>query len=449
MKRVKKTTLFIAGIFVFALCAYFLRSSNAQVYAAVPYVNNRVNLNDSNDQANDYTESSTKTSMSEDGRYIVFSSLASNLVANDTNGHIADIFIRDTQANTTRLVDVNANGDQPNVGVQNSKISSNGRYVAFLAYDSSLVSGDNNGRWDLFVKDLQSGSIDLISKSTSGAIANGDTRPEFDISADGRYVVFSSAATNLVSGDTNGEPDIFVRDTDQNTTTLVSTSSAGSEGNDMSLSPTISCDGARISFNSYATNLVSTDTNGKSDVFVVDRISGSVSDITANGNDESDNADISCDGATVLINSAASDLITNDTNSRFDLFAYDIDSGLFDLVDVASDGTQADYGAGIGYLSANGNFVVFESYSTDIAGTEGGGPDGDVFLRNRKKNITERLSKRDATTDMGSSANVSSESISDDGTKVAFVTNDPLIPNDTNGFEDVYVAGTGSTACSF
>jgi Tol biopolymer transport system component len=135
------------------------------------------------------------------------------------------------------------------------------------------VPGDTNAKTDVFVRDRQTGTTWLLSKDSAG-VPGDSTSSSPSISSDGRFVVFYSDSANLVSGDNNAKTDIFVRDRQTGTTTLLSKSPAGVVGNDFSGNPAISADGRYVAFDSYATNLVSNDINGVSDVFVRDRNTG-------------------------------------------------------------------------------------------------------------------------------------------------------------------------------
>ena len=151
-----------------------------------------------------------------------------------------------------------------------SSISANGRYVAFESGASNLVSGDTNYNWDVFVQDRQSGLTTRVSVASDGVQGNGGAVYS-SISADGRYVAFHSWATNLVSGDTDGWDDVFVHDRQSGQTERVSVASDGTQGNDNSYDPSISAGGRYVAFMSDASNLVNGDTNGWGDVFVHDR----------------------------------------------------------------------------------------------------------------------------------------------------------------------------------
>jgi Tol biopolymer transport system component len=213
--------------------------------------------------------SSWEPAISAHGRYVAFASDASNLVPNDTNG-ASDIFVHDRRVATTTRASLGAQGTQSNAESFGLSISSGGRYVAFSSEASNLVPGDTNGASDIFVHDRQTAMTTRASLGANGVQTNGrSTEPA--ISPGGRYVAFSSGATNLVSGDTNGLFDIFVRDLRTATTMRVSLGTDGNQGNDLSSEPAISAYGRYVAFSSDATNLVLGDTNASSDVFVRSR----------------------------------------------------------------------------------------------------------------------------------------------------------------------------------
>jgi archaellum component FlaF (FlaF/FlaG flagellin family) len=235
-------------------------------------------------------------SLSANGRFVVFRSAASNLVPNDTN-RATDYFLRDlTKRSTTRISvssdELQANGDsrQP-VGVSQWTVSNDGRYVYFNSDASNLVPNDSNGAEDLFVRDTVLGTTRRVSVSSTGEEANSGVgnqdpsatfsnigfflvEPEngsqvsYSATPNGDYILFSSAATNLVPGDTNDTIDVFIRHVPSGTTKLLSVSSTGVQGNGPSNSPMISADARFAVFSSSATNLVSSDTNGFDDIFV-------------------------------------------------------------------------------------------------------------------------------------------------------------------------------------
>lgn len=228
----------------------------------------RVSVGPSGRQANGLSFS---PAISADGRFIAFESVASNLVAGDTNGY-ADVFVRDRLARTTRRVSVGAGGRQSDRESMFPAISANGRYVAFLSVATNLIPGDNNAVADVFVRDRVARLTSRVSVGPGERQADGASVLPPAISATGRYVSFSSAASNLVAADTNGERDVFVRDRLAAVTWRVSVGTGGEQGDNRSFSSAISADGRHVAFHSIASNLVAADTNRASDVFVRDRI---------------------------------------------------------------------------------------------------------------------------------------------------------------------------------
>src|SRR6266446_5737670 len=215
--------------------------------------------------------------LSADGRFIAFVSVATNLVAGDTNG-ATDVFVRDRQTGTTERVSVASGGTQANNASRYPALSADGRFVAFQSDATNLVVGDTNGMTDVFVHDRQTGTTERVSVASGGGTQGTGNSGGFfafpALSADGRFVAFQSDATNLVAGDTNGATDVFVHDRQTGTTERVSVASGGTQGNGFSAGPALSADGRFVAFHDTATNLVAGDTNGASDVFVHDRQTG-------------------------------------------------------------------------------------------------------------------------------------------------------------------------------
>lgn len=257
------------------------------------------------------------------GRYVTFRSSASNLVSGDTNG-VQDIFVHDRQTGETTRASVASDGSEADSSSYNPSISADGRYAAFESLATNLVPGDTNGSRDIFVLDRQTNQTTRASVASNGSQGDSDSYyPR--ISADGRYVAFYSYADNLAPGDANGYADVFVRDRHTGQTTLVSVASDGTQGNSASVVPSISPDGRYVAFHSPSTNLVAGDTNGYLDVFVHDRQTGqtirvSVAADGSQGNAASYTPSISAAGSYVAFYSHAENLVPGDTNGQTDVF---------------------------------------------------------------------------------------------------------------------------------
>jgi hypothetical protein len=339
---------------------------------------------------------STVTSISADGRYVAFQSAATNLVSGDINNK-PDIFVRDRQAGTTTRISKSSAGAEGDGDSTYPSISSDdGRYVAFQSAATNLVTGDTNGKTDIFVRDRTTGTTTLVSKSSAGVEGNGDSGNS-KISGDGRYVTFESAANNLVTGDTNGKTDIFVRDRQTGTTTRVSRSSAGVQGDALSLDPSISDDGRFVAFGSAATNLVSGDANGERDVFVRDRQTGTTTRVSRSsagvaGDGLSGTPSISADGRYVAFQSTATNLVSGDTNTMFDVFVRDRQTGTTTMVSKSSAGVQGNYDSYYSDISSDGRYVAYQSFATNLVTGDTNGA-FDIFVRDRQTGTTTLVSK--------------------------------------------------------
>jgi len=256
--------------------------------------------------------------------------------------------------------------------------------VAFNSRASNLVAGDTNGVSDIFLKDRLTGSIQRVSISSAGTQGNnGNLWPSMD--ATGRIVAFGSYASNLVSGDTNTAADVFLRDVLANTTTRVSVASNGTQGNGESDRCALSANGRKLVFASSASNLVAGDTNGLHDIFVKDLVTGgmervSVSSAGVQSNDWSEYPAISADGNVVAFGSRASNLVPGDTNGAYDVFVRRLAEGTTQRVSVNQVGTQGDQESSFPVLNADGRFVAFRSAATNLVGFDDNGVE-DVYMK--------------------------------------------------------------------
>ena len=383
----KHVTGFACLVALAALAGVALAAPGAQT--------KRSSVNSNGAQGNSY---SSTPAMSPDGRLVVFGSNSSNLVSGDTNG-TSDIFVRDRQTHKTRRVSVSSTGAQGD-GSSSAfppTISSDGRYVTFTSIATNLVSGDTNGSEDVFVRDLKLHKTKRVSVSSSGAQGNGPSEQSI-ISSDGGSVIFSSRATNLVAGDTNGQDDIFVRNLKTHTTTRVSVSSTGTQSDGASYNTTISADGHLVGFASDATNLVPGDANAATDAFVRDLKTHktklvSVSSGGVRGDALSSEPSISADARYVGFASHSTNLVGGDTNAQEDVFVRDLKLDKTRRVSVSSSGAQ---GNGKSYfldpsVSAHGEFVVFVSEASNLVPGDTNAT-GDDFIRDVANHKTSRLS---------------------------------------------------------
>lgn len=382
--------------------------------------------------------------LSADGRYVAFVSSSPRLVPGDTNSS-ADVFVRDRVAQVTVRASVGPGGRQANGPSSRffdaPAISANGRFVAFSSKASNLVPRDTNRRDDVFVRDLKQHVTWRVSLGRGGRQANGHSF-EPAISGNGLRVVFASEASNLGTRDTNRHYDVFVRYRARKVTRLISTARTGRNANGFSFSPAISADGNWVAFASTATNLIRGDTNDTSDMFlhgpakVTQRVS--VGPRGRQANNGSDGPALSAHGRYIAFSSSASNLVSGGTRAESGVFVHDRAKRATELVSVGPGGRQAN-GPSFGdpSISANGRYVAFDSYATNLI-TGDSGFRQDVFMRDRVLKATTKVS----IGLFGSPPNDESFAlaISADGQHVAFGSvASNLVRRDTNNDEDVFV----------
>lgn len=312
--------------------------------------------------------------LSEDGRFVAFASEATDLVAGDTNG-TWDILVHDRQTGSTSRVSVGSGGAEGNDASGGSSrgpaISADGQIVAFVSEATNLVPGDTNDTADVFVHDRQTGATTRVNVSSGGEEANHfSTAPS--LSADGRLVAFSSRANNLVAGDTNfNDSDIFVHDRQTGTTTRVSVATGGQEANNHSSDPSLSADGRFVAFTSNASNLVPGDTNGWTDVFLHDRQTGATTRVSVTtGGQERDHLSVdpslSADGRFVVFRSDANNLVAGNANDLSDIYRRDTQTGTTTWVSFAIGGAEGDASSQDPAIDASGALVAFSSGATNL-----------------------------------------------------------------------------------
>jgi subtilisin family serine protease/Tol biopolymer transport system component len=251
--------------------------------------------------------------VSGDGRYTVFVSESDRLVAEGDTNFVRDVFLRDRDTGVVRRISDASPLHQANADSRGPSIAADGRRVAFESRATNLVPGDDNGVEDVFVRDLVSGGLRRVSESAAGRPANRGSDSAF-LAAGGRFVAFTSAADNLVAGDDNGARDVFVKDLESGAVECASRSRVGVFGEAESGGGVLSADGRYVVFTSFAGNLVDRDGNAFADVYLLDRLTGEIELVSANakglaGNGPSGGGSVSDDGRWVTFYSYAGDLV--------------------------------------------------------------------------------------------------------------------------------------------
>ncbi len=326
-------------------------------------------------------------------------------------------------------------------------ISGDGRYVVFAQGGTPLVAGvPAAGFVHVYVRDLATGTTEIIDVSGAGVAGTG-TALYPAISADGRYVAYESTAADLVAGDTNASTDVFVRDRTAGTTTRVSVATDGTEGDDDSEEPSISADGSRVAFSSYAETLVGDDYNVAQDIFVRDRTAGTTirASIKSNGDEGDEEEDsyesaISADGSTVAF-VTYEPFVSDDLNEEEDVYVHELETNKTRLVSRHKNGSSPSSGGfGPPDISADGRYVAFITFGNYDGGVS---PVAlEIMVRDRTLGTTIRASTAAAagTTSNGHSF---APTISADGRYVAFRSGGSnLVVGDTNGFDDLFVRDT-------
>ncbi|MEU7089412.1 TolB family protein [Streptomyces achromogenes] len=383
--------------------------------------------------------------VSANGRYIAFESWSANLLPGDTNG-VNDIFVKDRRTGAVERVDVASDGTQADVPPTAFSISGNGRYVAFDSLDGDLVPGDTPDSEDIFLRDRRTGRTEpLIGPGPEGSFTYAPS-----LSADGRFVAFTSSRSDLVPGDTNGESDAFVHDRWTKTTRRVSVATDGTEGRGRSTSEAISADGTRIAFTSarrLGTGAEEPATDHKRPrsryFYVHDTRTGRTTPgvVDLDGEETPLNGDVglSPDGRHALFSSAYANLVPGDTNGARDHFARDLTTGVTRRLSLAHDGSEPndDSGTGRPHLSADNRYAVFTSTASNLVPGDTNGA-ADAFLRDLRTGEIRRVDVADDGTQSNGGAGFLGTDAS--GHTVSFDSAaDNLVPGDTNGHTDVFV----------
>jgi uncharacterized repeat protein (TIGR01451 family) len=387
------------------------------------------------------TPSSARTGVSPDGRFVAFVSFADNLVPGDTNLS-SDVFVRDRLSGTTERVSVTSRGREGNnhsgITTDRVDISDDGRFVVFDSEATNLVRNDTNARAEVLLRDRLTGTTELISRDIDG---NPDTGHGAAISGDGRFVAFISGGQNLVAGhpefDTNDHVYVFDRQTQ--TMERVDVNASGELGQGSANSVDISADGRFVAFDSFADNLAGSGDLNRFDVFVRDRLTGTIEGISTSGDTpepagESFLSSISANGR--FVGFTASESFAGDTTPFLsDALVFDRQGGTLTIVNRNSAGVQANDESETPFVSDDGTWAVFSSRAANLVAGDTNGT-YDVFRRNLFTGVTERI----AAGDGGPGSHAIGSGLSPDGMVAALITSAELIAADDNFAFDVYVA---------
>lgn len=330
---------------------------------------------------------SRSPSCSDDGRLIAFTSSANDIVPGDTNG-FDDVYVRDMMTGITVLVSVDEQGVPGAFYSRDPQISRGGRYVVFSS-GSALTSDDGNALEDVYVFDRVLRQPTLVSVAANGTPTNDESFAG-RASDDGRYVAFFSSASNLISADQNGRGDIFVKDLTTGEVKRVSESASGAGANEAVGSYDVSGDGSIAAFSSLASNMVPGDTNSQWDVFAKDLATGEVERLTlsplgtqvANTGVQQTQVRLSQDGNLVAFDSEERWLVTKDFNNRRDVFVRDRSAGVTERISVTSAAAPSNGASWRAAISSSGRYVAFQSGATNLVSGSAVLPD-QIYLRDR------------------------------------------------------------------
>jgi Tol biopolymer transport system component len=336
------------------------------------------------------------------GRYEVFSSDASNLVEGVGNGY-RQIYMRDRQTGEITLVSVGIDGEPAggdcSDGTRRASISANGRYVVFDSDATNLVDMEFQGEHQVYVRDLQEGVTTLVSLGYDGKMGDYCAK-EASISADGSYIVYGSNSSNILEGVAGSNlRQIFLYERATGTTTLISANSDGDQGNKCSRSPVISADGQHVAFDSNATNLLADAVPSGVSYVYLRNIQTGVITLVSEGHDGSDpdadsyNPNISADGRYVAFYSYASNLVEGVAyNSNYHIYLRDMQEEVTTLVSVGYDGNPGNGHSYYPSISADGRYVAFYSNAKNLVDREYPDESNQIYLRDMQAEVTTLVS---------------------------------------------------------
>ena len=338
----------------------------------------RVSVNSDGVEANFDSDS---PSISDNGRFVAFHSFATNLRSDDTNG-VADIFLHDRQTGETTVVNRVLVGQVNDISYD-PDISGNGQYITFWSYASNLVGGDNNNVADIFRFDRLGLTMFRVSLDSNGVEGNGHSSYP-SISQDGRYIAFESDASNLAPGDSGIYRDIFWHDMDSGETKRLSVNESGSEANGDSVEAVISANGRYVAFSSRAIDIIGNDTNVYSDIFLRDTDQDATQLITAALGDINtwETPSVSGNGRYIAFRGRPAPLPPNQGCSGVlcEIFVYDRQMNTTSRVSVSSNGTNGNDDSQLPAMAADGRYAAFSSVATNLVANDTNSS-YDIFVR--------------------------------------------------------------------
>lgn len=400
----------------------------------------RISIGEIGSEANG---SSYSAVLSGDGHYVAFQSDADNLVPGDTNLQ-ADAFVKNLMTGQVERVNITQDGGQSSDGISDVRVSSGGEYVAFTAYSNNLVSRPQ-AKTDVYVRDRSGNTTMLANLSSDGNMGNGiSLHPSFGFSD--KFIAFTSFSDNLVVDDKNNKSDVFLRNLYSGEVERISLSSDDMEADGDSretswMGSTVSTDGRYVIFISAASNLIPGEANAGG-VYVRDRVNKETKRIFQSINSgksfDIESLSITGDGSLVVFSSLAKGLVASDENNLMDVFVYAISTGEIKCLSLPQKSGANLWHSYAPSVSADGRFVVFES------ATEGLSEDdydsyNDVFVYDLQKGEIALVSRSwDGNGAFGASG---SPSISSDGSVISFVSvANNLVAGDSNGVMDIFMA---------
>ena len=382
--------------------------------------------------------------LSSDARFVAFHSAANNLIANDTNNK-QDVFVYDRNTGKMERVSVSSDGNEANHYSLRPSISGDGRFVTFMSLATNLVDNqDNNHQLDIFLHDRKEKTTTLVSISRSGNAGNTKSLNPV-ISKDGNFIAFESFSNNLIENDENENADIFIYSVPDKKIELISISSRNQQANHGSSTPAISAEGRFVVFHSPARNLVPEDNKRSdenewnfSDVFLRDRELNKTELVSANlrskpGNHPSFNASISSDGNFISFTSMATDLVPEYPATplyvggkgrvarRIDIYVRDIAAKATQLVSIASDGSAGNHQSQAPKISADGRYVTFQSAATNLVGKTMPGITINIYRRDLQEGKTNVVTYFDGP--LESNVMAAHSAVSNNGETVVFDSN--------------------------